>query len=140
MRWKALIIEPIHPVLLATLDELEYEYTLVKNISKQATIQIIDQYHGIITSNKLYIDKEIIDAGIQLKWIGRMGSGMEIIDVDYATTKGIVCMSSPEGNANAVAEQALGMYLSLRHNIVKSHLQLLNNVWQRDENRGDEIS
>lgn len=139
MKWKALIIEPVHPVLLSTLNELHYEYTLVKSISKEEALAMIAPYHGIITSNKLYIDREIIDAGPLLKWIGRMGSGMEIIDVAYAKSKNIACLNSPDGNANAVAEQALGMYLALKHNIVKSHVQLMQDVWQRDENRGNEI-
>ncbi len=139
MALQALIIEPVHPVLLETLSELGYTYKLVKSMTTEEAIAEISAYQGIITSNKLYINKAIIDAGTQLKWIGRMGSGMEIIDVPYAQSKGIVCINSPEGNANAVAEQALGMYLSLQHRIVKSHVQLQNNIFQRDENRGFEI-
>lgn len=137
---KALIIEPVHPVLLTSLKELGYDYTLVKHISKDDALSQIGSYEGLITSNKLYVDKDIIDAGIQLKWIGRMGSGMEIIDVPYATSKGIYCVNSPEGNANAVAEQALGMLLCLLHNVVKSHLELQDNIWLRDENRGSELN
>jgi D-3-phosphoglycerate dehydrogenase len=137
---KALIIEPVHPVLLDKLTLLGYEYTLVKELSKTNALEILPQYQGLITSNKLYVDKDLIDAGSALQWIGRMGSGMEIIDVPYAQSKGITCVSSPEGNANAVAEQALGMLLSLLHCVVKSHTELQKNIWLRDENRGSELS
>lgn len=139
MRPRALIIEPVHQVLLDKLLACGYEYTLVRQISKQEALEALPAYQGLITSNKLYVDKELIDAGSGLKWIGRMGSGMEIIDVPYATSKGILCVSSPEGNANAVAEQALGMLLSLLHNVVKSHNELQHMVWQRDANRGSEL-
>ncbi len=140
MRPRALIIEPVHQVLLDKLLACGYEYTLVRQISKQEALELLPAYQGLITSNKLYVDKELIDAGSGLKWIGRMGSGMEIIDVPYAVSKGILCVSSPEGNANAVAEQALGMLLSLLHNVVKSHNELQRMVWQRDANRGSELS
>ncbi len=136
---KALIIEPVHPVLLQKLDELGYSYTLYKQLCKADAMEVLPAYHGLITSNKLYVDKDLIDAGSQLEWIGRMGSGMEIIDVAYAQKKGIACINSPEGNANAVAEQALGMLLSLLHNTQKSHLELMEDIWLRDENRGTEL-
>lgn len=136
---KALLISPVHQVILDELASMGYTCDVVKSITKEEALNVLGNYQGLITSNKLYVDKELIDAGNQLLWIGRMGSGMEIIDVPYASEKGIVCVSSPEGNANAVAEQAVGMLLSLKHNIVKSHLELLQNHWDRDGNRGTEI-
>lgn len=136
---KALLIAPVHQVILDELAGMGYTCDVVKSITKEEALSVLGNYHGLITSNKLYVDKDLIDAGNQLLWIGRMGSGMEIIDVPYAREKGIVCVSSPEGNANAVAEQAIGMLLSLKHNIVKSHLELLQDHWDRDGNRGTEI-
>lgn len=136
---QALIIEPVHEVLLTYLDKWGYTYKLEKQMSKADALAIMHEYTGLITSNKLYVDKDIIDAGTQLKWIGRMGSGMEIIDVPYAQSKNIMCVSSPEGNANAVAEQALGMFLSMLHHVVKGHQELNKGIWLRDENRGTEL-
>lgn len=136
---KALIITKVHPDFLAQLTTMGYSCDVILEIKKNQVIEIIHQYHGIITSNALSIDKEILDLGTQLKWVGRMGSGMEIIDTNYAAQKGIACFGSPDGNANAVAEQALGMLLALQHRVVKSHIELQNHIWLREDNRGYEL-
>ncbi len=136
---RALIITKVHQDLLTQLRALGYTCDVLLGVSKKQMLDIIYDYEGIITSNALSIDKDIIEAGEKLKWIGRMGSGMEIIDTESAALKKIHCFGSPDGNANAVAEQALGMLLSLKHRIVKSHIELQKNIWLREENRGYEL-
>lgn len=97
-------------------------------------------FEAIVTSNKLFLPNEVLNRFENLKWIGRMGSGMEIIDMDYANAHHITVKSSPDGNANAVAEQALGTLLSLFHNITSSAMEVKEGIWQREINRGYEIT
>lgn len=139
MKRKVLIATVIHPVLADFLIKEGHDCITDLHINYNEVINRIDQFEGIITSNKLPVDRQLIDAASQLKWVGRMGSGMEIIDVGYAETKGIECFSSPEGNANSVAEQALGVLLALQHRIFQAAQEVKQGIWKRDENRGQEI-
>src|SRR5690606_12433281 len=94
---------------------------------------------GILTSTRLQLDREMLQLAKALKWIGRMGSGMEIVDVNYANAHGIFVASSPEGNSNAVAEHALGLLLNLSKNITRASAEVKNGIWKREENRGWEL-
>lgn len=136
---KVLAVVKIDPVLQEYLESKNYtiDFQSAPNISN--LLLQIKEYEGVITSTKIKFDRMLLDAATQLKWIARMGSGMEIIDVEYAKNKEIYCCSSPEGNANAVAEQALGMYLGLQHNIWKSFSEVKQGIWEREGNRGEEI-
>jgi D-3-phosphoglycerate dehydrogenase / 2-oxoglutarate reductase len=139
MTKKVLIVAPVHEVLLQELESMGYTYDQFEDITPEKALEIIPGYEGVITSTRLQIDRDFMDKATLLKWVGRMGSGMEVIDVPYATQKGILCFSSPEGNANAVAEQALGMLLALQHKIFSAHVEMQRGLWLREENRGVEI-
>ncbi len=100
---------------------------------------LIKDYEGIIIRSKVKIGKELIDSGKNLKFIGRVGAGLENIDVEYAESNGITCFNSPEGNRDAVGEQAVGMLLTLFNNILKADFEVRNGKWIREGNRGLEI-
>src|SRR5690606_34409527 len=101
--------------------EKGYELIFEEKITQEKALHLIKGCTGVITSTRLQLDRELIDAAGSLEWIGRMGSGMEVIDLEYAKEKGIKAYSSPEGNCNAVAEHALGMLLSLTKKICSSY-------------------
>lgn len=136
---KVLIAAPVHDVLYAGLEAAGYIPVMIPVPEQKGVLPLLEDCSGIVLSTKLRVNRSFIDAASGLRWIGRMGSGMELIDVDYAREKGIVCFSSPEGNANAVAEHALGMLLSLTKRVHISSREVMAGAWRRESNRGMEL-
>lgn len=139
MSKKVLIAAPVHNILTRWLEANGYECVVREQITQEEAMGLVGDCTGIITSTRLQVNKELMTAAPLLEWVGRMGSGMEVIDLPYAANRGIACYSSPEGNSNAVAEHALGMLLSLNKKIIKSNTEVKNGIWLRDENRGVEL-
>jgi D-3-phosphoglycerate dehydrogenase len=136
---KVIVTDFLHPYLADWLVDKGFQVDIQETITNDELFSIIENYEGLVLSTKIKVTPTLIDKAKNLEFIARAGSGMENIDVAYAKSKGIHVVNSPEGNANAVAEHAVGMTLALLNNIVKSDAEIRNGVWQREPNRGEEI-
>jgi len=137
---KVLFIDTVNPLLIQTLESANILCDTAYSKSKEEISTIIHQYDGIIIRSKFEIDKSFIDIAKKLKFIARAGSGTENIDVEYAITKNISCLNAAEGNRQAVAEHALAMILGLINNINQANQEVKKGQWNRESNRGIEIS
>jgi D-3-phosphoglycerate dehydrogenase len=137
---KILFATKTHEYLLNTLQNAGHEckINILKNSNELKTI--ISSYEGIVINSRFIIDKVLINLATKLKFIARVGAGMESIDVNYLLQKGILCFNSPEGNRQAVGEHTLGMLISLLKRIKNADKEIREGKWLRMENKGTELS
>ncbi len=137
---RALIIDKIHDIMFQMFSDAGIDYDYQPSITKSEFDKIISNYEILIIRSKFKIQAKDIDRGVKLKVIGRVGAGLENIDIDYAQSKEIVCLNSPEGNRDAVGEHAVGMLLNLLNHIPKADHEIRKGIWDREANWGTEIS
>ena len=134
-----LFIDTTHPVLPELLEAAGHNCEHFNKQSLSALENEIGKYEGIIIRSKFMINRALLIKAKKLKFIGRVGAGMENIDLDFAEERGIICFNAPEGNRDAVGEQALGMLLALNNKLLIADAQVRKGMWKREENRGVEI-
>lgn len=135
-----LITDEVHPLLKEGLEKDGCAVDYRPDIREEEVLPIIHNYQGLLINSKVFVGKEILDRAMQLKFVCRIGSGLDTIDLDYAKQKNILVFNSPEGNRNAVAEHALGMLLNIMNHISVANSQVKNKQWIREANRGNELS
>lgn len=137
---KVLLADSNHEILHNTLLTAGIACDLFWDKSVEELKELLPQYDGLVIRSRFKLDKITLAPLTKLKCIGRVGAGMENIDVAFAESKGIRCLCVPEGNRNAVGEHALGMLLMLLNHLKKADAEVRNGIWLRAENRGTEIS
>lgn len=136
---KILHIDSNHPLLWEQLEQAGFQNKADFTSSKEEIEAKIENYQGIVIRSRFKIDQSFIDKATNLQFIARVGAGLESIDCEYAMQRGIHLIAAPEGNANAVGEQAIGMLLSLFNHLKKANNEVKSGQWIREGNRGHEL-
>lgn len=136
---KVLHIDINHPLLIEQLSQHGFQNEEDYTSSKTEIEAKMEAYDGLIIRSRFTIDKTFLDAAPNLKFIGRLGAGLENIDLEYAKAKGVQLFSAPEGNRNAVGEHTLGMILALFNKLHFADREVRSGLWRREENRGVEL-
>lgn len=136
---RVLIADRTHEVLEQRLREAGLAVSVEPDHDYESLVQAAQGCDGLVVRSKVIIDRAFIDRVPSLRCIGRVGAGMETIDVDYAERRGIRCLNSPEGNRDAVGEHAVGLLLAMLDNIARADAEVRQGLWRREANRGYEL-
>jgi D-3-phosphoglycerate dehydrogenase len=134
-----LIVDDIHPIFIEQAEALGYKCDYQPTIKADGALAVIANYAGLAIRSKFNVDKQLIDAAKNLRFVCRAGAGMDNIDVAYATEKNIKLINASEGNMDAVGEHAVGMLLSLMNHFNTADAEIRNGEWKREANRGFEL-
>lgn len=136
---RVLIIDKMHDSLVPMLQKIGFEAKYEPFINREQILQGISDNVGLVVRSKTSVDKDLIDAGTQLRFVARAGAGMDGLDTEYLGQKGIDILNAPEGNRDAVGEHTIGLLLNLLNRISTANNQVKKGIWQREENRGFEL-
>ena len=137
---KCLIVDDMHSSFMTMLKELGMEADYCPDINREEILRRIEDYEGLVIRSKTVVDKELIDAGKRLDFIGRAGAGLDNLNINHLNERGIKVFNAGEGNCDAVGDHTVGMVLSLLKNISKSNMEVRAGQWIREGNRGRELS
>jgi len=137
---RVLISDYVHPVLICGLTSQGYEVLYAPEIEQPQLLEWIGGYDGIVVNTKVVVDPQLLEHASHLKWVARLGSGLDTINQQACADRDIRVISTPQANANAVAEHVFGMLLSLLRNIVVADHEVRQGIWNREGNRGQELS
>lgn len=137
---KVLLIDEMHPSMVPLLEELGLEADVRTDLDYTQASEVIGNYEGLLIRSKFFIDEEFLEKGAKLRFIGRAGAGLDLIDLEACQRRGIAVFAANEANKTAVAEHLLGMVLSLLNNISRSNTEVRNGLWLREANRGEELA
>lgn len=136
---KVLIVDTMHDSIVQMPQELGLEVDYFPDIDFEEVLKKVSDYEGLIIRSKFFIDATFLDHAKNLKFIGRAGAGLDLIDINACKERGIEIFAANEGNRIAVAEHLIGMLLCLFNNILTSNLEIKNQIWNRESNRGEEL-
>lgn len=139
MQRKVLFIDTAHPSLQDLLEQMGFDCDHFPDAKFQDYLVLIKDYTGLVVRSKIPIHEPLLKQAVKLKFIARVGAGMENIDVASAHKRDIVCINAPEGNRDAVAEHAMGMLLALLNNLLVADREVRGGIWRREQNRGTEL-
>ena len=132
-------VDENHPLLIKGLKDMGFENVIEYNTPLEKLIPNLNLYEGLVIRSRFPIDKKFLEFATSLKFIARVGAGLENIDISYAEHKNISLIAAPEGNRNAVGEHALGMLLSIMNKLRIGHQNISKGLWLREFHRGCEI-
>jgi D-3-phosphoglycerate dehydrogenase len=139
MKKNILIVDDIHPIFMERAEALGYTCNYLPLIKPAEALEILGDYAGLVIRSKFNVDRKVIDAGNNLRFVCRAGAGMDNIDEAYAAEKNISLINAPEGNMDAVGEHAVGLLLALMNNFRNADAEIRKGSWQREANRGYEL-
>jgi D-3-phosphoglycerate dehydrogenase len=136
---KVLIIDEMHLSILDLLEKEGFQVTYAPKITRAELLDQVSEFEGLIIRSKTPMDVELLEKATRLKFIGRAGAGLDQIDLDYLTDRGVKLFHAAKGNRDAVAEHAIGGLLALFNHISKADQEVRKGIWDREGNRGHEL-
>jgi len=140
MSKKCLIVDEMHESIQDLLSQIGIEPVYRPDASREEILDLIGAFEGLLIRSKTTVDRELVDRAVKLEFIGRAGAGLDKIDVEYVESRDIEILNAPEGNRDALAEHAVAMLLNLLNNINRADREVRNWIWDREGNRGVELS